>query len=250
MATQEFYIRNESDTEARGPFTQEQLASLIDSGQVTPVTLYYDTNKEEWTAIESNAELKAALFPEKKKLTVKAKQNLPTLNKEDDSRPPITVDQMLAAAEGRTAETKDKKDPEEAMARAAAIGRWSAILTLVLAAAGEALPSTDAVTSMDMGKILAAPLVILGVGDLFLAVVLALGVVSFYPIVRFRAALGLGFLGFIFWTGGHSMALLALAGGCAGLYLCTVFVSYLSVGIVAVLGLAGFALVGWHLLSS
>ncbi|HYP18287.1 MAG TPA: DUF4339 domain-containing protein [Opitutus sp.] len=66
MATQEFYIRNESDTEARGPFTIEQLSSLIDSGQLTPATLYYEATTEQWTTIEANAELKATLFPAKK----------------------------------------------------------------------------------------------------------------------------------------------------------------------------------------
>lgn len=249
MATQEFYIRNESDTEARGPFTLEQLLSLTDSGQVTPATLYYDITAEQWSAIESNAELKASLFPEKKKLSIRAKQEIPTLNKEEDSRPPITVDEMLAAAEGRTADTKEKKDPIEAMARAAAIGRWAAILTLTLAAIGEMVPSSEAVLALDFGKILASPLVILGAADVFLAVILGLGVVTAYPIVRFRAALGLGFLGFIFWTSGQSFPLLLLVAGCAGLYLCTVFVNYLSVAVAAVLGLGGFALVSWRLMS-
>lgn len=249
MATQEFYIRNETDTEARGPFTIEQLTSLTDSGQLTPATLFYDATTEQWTAIESNAELRAAIFPEKKKLTVKPKQKLDTLNKEVEGAAPITVNDMLAAAEGRTADTRDKKDPAEAMARAAAIGRWTAIVSLLLAAAGEVLPSTDAVMTMDPLKILAHPLVLLGAVDVLLAVILALGVVSLYPFVRFRAALGLGFLGFIFWTHGQVVPFLALCAGSAGLYLCTIFVSYLPVAIAAGLSLAGMAYVTWQLLS-
>lgn len=249
MATQEFYIRNETDTEARGPFTLEQLTSLIDSGQLTPATLYYDTNKEEWTAVETNAELKAALFPEKKKLAMRQRHNPPPAASETEHRPAITVDDMLAAAEGRTADTKDKQDPIEAMARAAGIGRWAAIVSLILAAAGEVLPSTDVITAFDAAKLLSHPFVILGGVDLLLAVVLALGVVAVYPLVRFRAALGLGFAGFIFWTHGQFGLLLALLAGCVGLYLCTAFVRYLTVTIAAVLGLGGFALLGWRLLS-
>mgnify|MGYP000237450192 CR=1 FL=1 len=34
MAMQEIYIRNATDTEARGPYNQEQLTSLADAGQV------------------------------------------------------------------------------------------------------------------------------------------------------------------------------------------------------------------------
>ncbi|HYD85119.1 MAG TPA: DUF4339 domain-containing protein, partial [Opitutus sp.] len=189
MATQEFYIRNESDTEARGPFTLEQLSSLTESGQLTPATLYYEANTEQWTAIEANAELKATLFPEKKKLSIRTKQNLETLNKESEGAAPITVGDMLAAAEGRTADTKDKQDPAEAMARAAAIGRFAAIAALVVASAGEMLPSAKAIMAMDTTALMESPLVFLGVLDLFLAVVLGLGVVSLYPFIRFRAAL-------------------------------------------------------------
>ncbi|ACB75847.1 DUF4339 domain-containing protein [Opitutus terrae] len=249
MATQEFYIRGETDTEARGPFNLEQLTSLAESGQVTPATLFYDATTEQWTAIETNAEVRSLLFPEKKKLSVRAKQQLNTLNQEQADAAPITVNDMLAAAEGRTADTKDKRDPILAMARAAAIGRWSAIVALVLAAAGEMLPATEAITSMAVSKILAQPLVILGAIDLLLAVMLVLGVVSVYPLVRFRAALGLGFLGFIFWTQGQALPFLACTAASVGLFGCTVAVSLLPVLIAAVLAVGGFAFVALHLLS-
>ena len=71
MATQEFYIRNASETEARGPFTIEQLVSLAEAGQVTADTLYYDANAERWLALGSDLTIKAAIFPEKKKLVIK-----------------------------------------------------------------------------------------------------------------------------------------------------------------------------------
>lgn len=246
---EELYIRNPSETEARGPYNLEKVTSLAEAGQVTPETLFYDTTTEQWTPIGSNEHIKSLLFPEKRKLTVRAKQKLETLNQEKDTRPPITVDDMLAAAEGRTAETKDKKDPAEAMARAANLGRWAAVLMLLVSAAGEVLPSTDVVMAMDAVKILAHPLVLFGALDLALAVLLSLGVVSVYPFVRFRAALGLGFLGFIFWTHGQPASLALLCAGSAGLYLSTVFVSFLPVIIAAVAGLGGLGLLAWKLIS-
>lgn len=249
MVTQEFYIRNETDTEARGPFNLEQLSSLAESGQVTLATLYYDATTEQWTPVDSSAELKAALFPEKRKLSVRPKQQLPSLNQEQEGSTPITVDDMLAAAEGRTEDTKGKKDPAGAMARAAAIGRWGAIVALVLAAAGEILPSVDAVMSMDPAKILAQPLIFLGAIDLILAVVLGLGVVSVYPFVRFRAALGLGFLGFVLWTHGQMIPFAALVVASAALYGCTIFVTLLPAVTTGLLAVAGFAFVAWRLLS-
>jgi hypothetical protein len=250
MATQEFYIRNESDTEARGPFNLEQLSSLVDSGQVTPATLFYDATTEEWTAVEASPDLKNTLFPEKKKLTVRAKQQITNLNQAKEDAAPITVDDMLAAAEGRTADTKDKKDTGEAMAQAAAVGRWAGVAALVLAAAGEILPAATELGTLDPALLLAHPLLLLGAVDLLLAVVLALGVVGAYPYVRFRAALGLGFAGFILWTHGQVLSSFALVAGCVGLYGCTVFVTFMPVILTATLAIGGFAYVGWQLLSS
>ncbi len=248
MATQEFYIRNESETEARGPFNVEQLASLLETGQITTDTLYYDATTEQWASISDNEELKATLFPEKKKLKVKSKDNLSPLNaSSSDSRPPITVDDMLAAAEGRTEDTKDKRDPVLAMSRAAAIGTYSGIAMLLIAAAGELLPSIDFIMAFDLGQLLTHPLVILGVLDVVLALLLLLGMVNLYPLVRFRAALGLGFLGFIFYTQGQTFALLSVIAGSAGLYLSTVSVNLLPVAIAAVIGIVGMLGVTRHL---
>ncbi len=249
MATQEFYIRNESETEARGPFNLEQLTSLIDSNQITLETLFYDAGTEQWAAIGSSEELKVALFPEKKRLKVKAKENLRTLNTATDSRPPITVDDMLAAAEGRTAETGDKRDPAIAMARAAALGIWSGIAMLLIATFGEVLPSIDFVMAFDAAKLPEHPLVLLGAIDLVLALLLGLGMMSLYPLVRFRAALGLGFLGFIFFAQGQSLPLLAVCGGSIGLYLCTISVNLFSVLIGAAVGIAGMAAVPYSLVT-
>ncbi len=250
MATQEYYVRNPADTEARGPYTLEQIKSQAEIGQVTPETLYYDANAEQWVVIGSNAELKASLFPEKKKLSLKKQTDFKPINQEKPDAAPITVDQMLAAAEGRTDETKDKQDPEIAAARAAKIGMIAAILTLLAAAGGEVVPNVALIMSMDWLKIAFQPLVILGAVDVVLAVLLGLGAASLYPLVRFRAMLGLGFLGFVFFVHGQSTAFLALAAGSVGLYLCTVFVSLLPVVIAALLGVLGMAAVAWQLLSA
>ena len=248
MATQEIYIRNATETEARGPFTPPQVADLAEAGQVNAETLVYDASTEQWVALSTNAELMSVVFPEKKKLSLKAKE-INTLNKPDADAKPITVNEMLAAAEGRTDETSDKKDPEIEMARAAKIGMIAALVTLLLAAAGEVLPSTDALVSMDTAKILAAPLVILGVIDLFMAVLLMLGMSTIYPFVRFRAALGLGLMGFIFYAQGLSVPLIQLAVGCTGLYLCTVFVRLVPALLAALMGVGGMGTLAWYFLS-
>lgn len=239
MATQEFYIRNASETEARGPFTHEHLISLAENGQITRETLYYDATKEDWLPILSNAELIAAIFPEKTTLKLKAKTKLKTINVTDASAAPISVDDMLAAAEGRTSDTADKLDPAIARERAAAIGLWSAIVLLIVSAAALILQSIDFLTNFDPTHLLEHPLVILGGGNIVLALLLILQVTQVYPIVRFSSALIFGFVGFLLWTQGQTTPLAALGVGCAGLYLCTVFVNFVGVGLAAGLGLIG-----------
>jgi hypothetical protein len=249
MATQEYYIREASENEARGPFNLEQLVSLAETGQVTAETLWYDPAVEDWAQIGTNDNLKTAIFPEKRKLRMKVKEMV-SQPKNMDSMAPITVEDMLAGAEGRTAETRDKIDPAIMQAHAARIGMWSAVVCLVLAAAGEVLPVADAIAAMDLTKILAQPLVFLGGADLFVAVMLGLGVVQFYPLVRFRAAMGLGLFGFIFFAQGTPMPLLAEACGAVGLYLATIWVDMMPVLIVSVLGVLGSAATAYFLLSS
>ena len=249
MANQEFYVRNESETEARGPFNMEQLSSLADNGQVLGDTLFYDASTEQWAAISSNSELMSALFPEKKKLKMKVKVKLQSLNPEEtDSRPPITLSDMLAAAEGRTDDTKNRIDPSIAMARAAAIGLWSCAIIFIIASLGELLPSIYFLMKFDLGKLMDHPLIILGGVDAIFAIILMLGMASMYPLVRFRAALGLGFFGFLFFTQGLSMPLMAIIGGSLGLYLCTVSVSLPLVLISSLIGLAGMAGVAYQLI--
>lgn len=244
----EIYIRNANETEARGPFNVDQVASLAEAGQVTGDTLVYDALTEQWVALSANANLMAAVFPEKKKLALKAKE-IKALNREDPNAKAITVNDMLAAAEGRTEDTKGKADPEIAMMRAAKIGMLGATVILLAAAAGEVLPATEALMSGDLGRMMLQPLVFLGVVDIVLAVLLGLGMATIYPFVRFRAALGLGLVGFMFFAQGLNMPLLQLVAGCVGLYLCTVVVSLIPAIVAVVAGLGGMGTLAWYFLS-
>ncbi len=249
MPTQEYYIREAAETEARGPFNLEQLVSLAETGQVTVDTLWYDPALEDWAVIGASDEMKGLLFPEKRKLRMKVKEIIPQTRRED-SLAPITVQDMLAGAEGRTAETKDKVDPAIMQAHAARIGMWSAVACLVLASAGEVLPGADAIAAVDVNKILGQPLIFLGAMDLFIATMLGLGVVSFYPIVRFRAALGLGLFGFVFFAQGTPTPILAEAAAAVGLYLTTIWIDMLPVLVVSAVGVLGSAGTAYFLLST
>ncbi len=249
MSTQELYIRNATETEARGPFNVEQVVDLADAGHVSPETLIYDATTEQWVALSSNPELMAVVFPQKRKLTLKTKA-IQTLNQVDTAVKPITVNDMLDAAEGLTDDTRSKANPETAMMRAARLGLIAAIATLVLAAAAEILPNTETLMSMQPAKLLANPLVVLGVVDLALGVMLALGMTVLYPVIRFRAALGFGLLGFMFYAQGMPVLMAAALAGSAGLYLCTLVVSLAPALLAAAAGIGGMGLLAWRLLAN
>lgn len=237
----EYYIRNANDTDARGPFKIDQLVSLAEGGQVTPDTYFYDAATEQWQFISANPELKAAIWPEKKKLGFKQKELKP-LNPEapaGEKAKEITVEDFLAAAEGRTDDTKGKKDKSVTMAKAAIWGTRGAAVICLISAVAMTLPSIDALTAMDLAKLMDKPFVFLGVVDAVLGLLLFLGVISIYPLVRFRAVFGLGFLGFLFMTQGQSTAVMAVAAGSAGLYFCTIFLSFIPLGIALAAGIGG-----------
>lgn len=241
MPPQEYYIRNASDTEARGPFNLEQLSSLAENGQVSAETVYYDTVKEHWVTVGSDEKLMAQLFPEKKKLRVRPKEQVQSLNNSTESMPPIEVADMLAAAEGRSADTKDKADPSEALARAAQISMYCCTVMLLISAAALLAPSIDTIVAGDYLKLLQQPFAILGAVDAVLFILLLLQAVVFYPIVRFRAAVGAGFMGLYYYTQGDLHLTLAALLGAVGLYFSTVFTNLFAVLLTMVVGVGGMA---------
>jgi hypothetical protein len=250
MSTEEFYIRNLTDTDARGPFNMEQLSSLADNGQVTGESLYYEAATEQWVTVGSNGQLMGQLFPEKRRLTVKAKDRVMGLNTSNDQSAPIEVRDMLAAAEGRSADTKDKADPTEARARAAKLGMYACTLTLLISAAALLAPSVDVIVAGNYQKLLAQPFALLGALDLVLFLLMVLQTVTLYPFIRFRAALGAGFLGLVYWLQGEPTIALAAVAGSLGLYLSTLFTNLVSVMVAVALGLAGMGFFAYAVLTS
>jgi len=251
MDTQEFYIRHASETDARGPYNLEEMVSLAETGSVTVETLYYDATTERWAVIGDNPAVKTGIFPEKKKLTIKAGETLGSNNKpKADNLAPSTVDDMLAAAEGLSDDTKHKRSGEITTSRPTAIGMWAIVVMFVLSSAGGMLPAVDVPMSLDPMKIATNPLALIGVIDLVFAVFIGLGMIKLYPAVRFRAALGLGFFGLIFFIQGLHAPMLAAIAGSVSLYLCTIFISMVPVIISAGVGITALGYLALQLSSN
>lgn len=241
MSTQEYYIRKAHEADARGPFTLEQLSSLAENGQADPDTFYYDAATEAWTAISANPALMESLFPAKKNLRVKAKTGaqVKTLNPVTENERAITVNEMLLAAEGLTEETKHQADPAIGQARAAGIGLYAGLATLLITSAAYILPGIDVLFALDWGGLLRAPLPLFGVFNFILAICLGLGAVSAYPAVRFAALLSFGFAGGVFYLQDQTLPLLFSAASGFGLYFCTICLNLPGVVLAALAGVVG-----------
>ena len=239
MATKEFYIRNASETDARGPFTIEQLISLAEAGQVMPETLYYEATSEQWLSIGDDAELRSMVFPEKKKLSIKRDARIPTLNKARESDQPIDVVDMLAAAEGRTSDTRSRRTTLVAAEQCAKAGLYAGVLLLILGVAIETLPHIDKLTEFNWTHLISTPTLVLGAIDFLFAIILSLGVVQLYPYIRGRAMVGVGLLGFLYYCNDQPTHALAAIAGSLGLYGCTIFLNYIPMGLCLALGFGG-----------
>lgn len=246
MSTQEFYIRGENDAEARGPFTHDQLASLVEARQLDANTLYYDAAVEQWVTVGSNASLMAFLFPEKKKLKVKPKDEVATLNAPTDADVPIRVEDMLAAAEGRTAETYGRGDPKIGQARIAGYGRYFVTAMMLFSIFGLLFPPENLTPlyALEWKTIGTNPYIIFGLIDVFFGIVLLLGATAFYPALRVRLLIGLGFFGLLFYLQGDTVLAIAILCGSVGAYLSTIALNWpllIVSGVVGLLGSLGFA---------
>lgn len=248
---QEFYIRKEGDEDSRGPFTLEQLASLIEAGQIDRQTFYYDSIAEKWVEIQSNIELVQVLFPIKKKLSMRPKDVAETVNlNPTEDEPPITVEDMLAAAEGNTEATRNKRDRSQDRARAAQWAMRATSLMLVISAAGMLVPNLDKVAELQLFELLSTPEIVIGVADLLVAMLLFLEWTEVYPAVRIRAALGIGFFAVYFGAlQGHGLALASVVVGSLAAFFLTMVWNIWGVLVLGLIGLAGMGGFAYALLN-
>ena len=200
----DFYIRTPENDHSRGPFDVDKLQSLAGAGQVTENTLYYDEEHEEWRPIALNESLKAAVFPERKRLSLAVEKPAadPTAEEKpaeapDDDEEKVDVRELLAAADGETEETHHLKEGRESEEKSTAAAPMGLALAMALSGIFLLFPHfgvmQDAFGENALLDLLGFPFLLVAFFDLVLAVALALGVTEVYPYVRGRAMIGLGF---------------------------------------------------------
>lgn len=245
----DYYIRTPDREESRGPFDASQLMTLAEAGQITENTLHYDETKEEWIPIALNEQLKADVFPDREKLSLKIGQSADESPQAETDAPVeeegIKVTDMLAAAERDSDETRHLKKKEESFQKAAALSTTSIGIMMLLSAVTLLAPHfsviNEAISAEEVGTIFNYPFIIVGLFDFIMAAFLFLAVTEIYPVLRGRAMLTLGFGIYVGWALGDPMILLASAVAGFGIFYATIAQSYSTMLVAITLGIGGNA---------
>ncbi len=238
----------------------DALLTLAEAGKITREHLYFDPIMESWAIIHTNDALIAQIFPEKKQLNLRKKstEEIDTINVDDPEEKPVKVEDMLAAAEGHTSETKHVRSKKEWGERTASMA-VPIIGSLLLISAISVLYPSWAIINNILNETEGAwtalfqnPVVILGGLDLLMGAFLFLNATEIFPLIRFRAMLGAGFFSITYIAGwitgdpqGAYMAISSLSFG-FGLYVCTLTLNFTVMSLSAIAGFAGALGLIWY----
>jgi hypothetical protein len=220
----DYYIRTPEQNESRGPFDISKLLTLAEAGQITPNTLYYDEEKEEWVPLALNETLKVKVFPEREKLALKVTQASKPDPKEKEDKA-LKIETMLAAAEGDTAEKRKETRLKKSFNRAASISAVGLGLMMIFSALFMVLPLAPQIQAAqqigNLAQIFNYPTLLIGLFDLVIGILLILSVTEVFPLARGRAMLTLGFGVYVGWAIGDPLIIGLTAAAGLGIFWAT-----------------------------
>ncbi len=279
----EYYVRSPDSENADGPFTQEQLRDLAASELIQIETLYCEEGMEDFAPFSENPDLWEQIKPaarQKLKLRLpntpaptgteaksksnptppgadslkateikpKARTKAAISKPEDESG---NIGQMLAAAEGKTEQTRHIRHLKRSRALAVATLLPSVVLALLLSISVVVQPSWEAIFEMfksgnySIDLLTQNGILLFALADLFLAIGIGLGHTGLFPLLRFRCAIGLGFFFFLFYSRQEWLAVYAASALHVGVFAATLCVRFFATFFFSTLALAGGGALVW-----
>lgn len=163
----------------------------------------------------------------------------PKLKKPEEPAPEkIEVTRMLAMAEGR-ADDPTGKSPREKKAAVAYFGLRLLTLFFIGSIASLVYLDWELVMTADAVAMAKSPYLLIAAFDLIVTVVLLLQVTEIYPLVRFRAAIGAGFLSVLFYGSGDDILLVSNLLLMVAIYFASAIVKIRYLLISALMGMIG-----------
>ncbi|MBK1876599.1 hypothetical protein [Pelagicoccus mobilis] len=175
--------------------------------------------------------------PEPKKKKGKKKKG-----DEEEERKKLEVTKMLALAEGR-ADDPSGKSPREKQAAVAFIGLRLLALFFLSSILAMAYIEKDLLLTADAIAMAKSPFIIVAVFDAIVLVTLLLQVTEVYPLLRFRAAIGAGFLTLLFASSGDMIPLLSNLLLMAAIYFTSAIIKIrflIGCGVAGLAGILGY----------
>ena len=119
---------------------------------------------------------------------------------------------------------------------------------MLLSGLANSLPRYQVIIDLFSGEwhgLIQEPFALVGLFDFLLALGLFLNTFALFPLVRFRAMLGLGYFLFQFWSQGNACGMLASVCAGLGLFVCTMTLSLTVMVIFAAVGVGGMGYLAW-----
>lgn len=255
----EYFIRAPEDETASGPFSMDALQTLAEAGKLTPDHYFFNHKLESWIMFKGDEAMMANVFPQRKKLSLRRKtaEEIESLNAGEEAIPEVKVEEVLAAAEGHTDETRHVRTRRQWRERAAALSVPLLAIMLLVSAASVLYPSWNIIQALLDGKdgalrqLFERPVVFIGAIDLLMGIFLLLNATEIFPLIRFRAMIGAGFFAVVYAAEyingdpvGIWMACCSIGFG-LGVYICTLTLNFQLMVIAATVGLAGAGGIFW-----
>lgn len=238
----EYYIRQPESEDARGPFDLQRIADLVEANQADVSTLYYDEDRDDWLPIVDNFAMREVVFPEKRHLTLKSKDVIDTVNFMEEETKAVSVDEMLAAAEGKTPETKHLKARQQLAEKAASLTLPALGIMLLLITVSLIYPKWEAIELLwkdpSVMNLMQHPWLLIGFMDAFLMLCCFLSVTDAFPLIRFRVMLGLGYFGYLYWAWQDIPSMAATITASLAIYLCTASLNFFVICLAMISGIA------------
>ena len=255
--TEEYFIRTIDNDENRGPFDMDQLTTLADAGKIDADTLVYLEGEGSWKTIEDVPDLHERLFPKDGGIRLRLvkpdsqkKQTEQPTDTPEEKETGVSVSEVLDSAEGLTADTAYLKRRSSEKHQAAGLSMPATGLAFLLFALAIGWSYFEflqgIVNERNWTHLISRPLVFVFVVDVVFGLGLLLCASEIFPLVRFRAMLGLGFFGYFFWSlQGYDYAWSVFAFS-MGVMLCTLTLNLPSmiIGILCLLGGSGYLAYG------
>ncbi len=265
-----YHIKAPDSEHVEGPFSVDQLRELSSAGILGRETLIRQGGSGGFSPLGDDPALWDEVR-ERPKSTLKLRKPEPpqvpkpgksakgTMMKKNRAAPAAVapsegagdVNDMLAAAEGKTEQTRHIQRLRKSRQRAVSLLLPGLVLMLLGSVAFVVHPEWSAIVDMfksadySFDILLSNWILLFAITDLILAIGIGLGQAGLFPLLRFRAGLGLGFFTYLFYSRGEPEALVAAAALQAGMFGATICTRLGTTALFVLLGVGGAGYLIW-----